>query len=48
MSNSNNADAALASDRNRVMLTDDGTNIGKHLLVVNFTFTILDKGDFAY
>lgn len=32
----------------RVKLTGDGTNIGKHLHVVNFVFTILDEGDLAY
>ena len=32
----------------RVKLTGDGTNIGKHLHVVNFAFTILDEGDLAY
>ena len=29
-------------------LTGDGTNIGKHLHVVNFGFTILDEGEKAY
>ena len=29
-------------------LTGDGTNIGKHLHVVNFAFTLLDEGDAAY
>ena len=32
----------------RVKLTGDGTNIGKHLHVVNFGFTIIDEGDLAY
>ena len=32
----------------RVKLTGDGTNIGKHLHVVNFAFTILEEGDKAY
>ena len=32
----------------RVKLTGDGTNIGKHLHVVNFAFTLLDEGDLAY
>ena len=32
----------------KVKLTGDGTNIGKHLHVVNFAFTILDEGDAAY
>ena len=26
-------------------LTGDGTNIGKHLHVVNFAFTLVDEGD---
>ena len=29
-------------------LTGDGTNIGKHLHVVNFAFTLLNEGDAAY
>ena len=29
-------------------LTGDGTNIGKHLHVVNFAFTLLKEGDLAY
>ena len=32
----------------RVKLAGDGTNIGKWLHVVNFGFTILDKGEAAY
>ena len=32
----------------RVKLSGDGTNMGKHLHVVNFTFTILDEGRKAY
>ena len=32
----------------RVKLTGDGTNIGKHLNVVNFAFTILEEGDRAH
>ena len=32
----------------RIKLTGDGTNIGKHLHVVNFAFTILDEGDHAH
>ena len=31
----------------KVKLTGDGTNIGKHLHVVNFVFTILDEGEKA-
>ena len=42
-------DASFIRDRTvRVKLTGDGTNIGKHLHVVNFTFTILDEGDLVY
>ena len=42
-------DATFVRDRKvRVKLTGDGTNIGKHLHVVNFAFTILDEGDMAY
>ena len=42
-------DAIFVRDRKvRVKLTGDGTNIGKHLHVVNFAFTILDEGDMAY
>ena len=41
--------ASFLRDRKvRVKLTGDGTNIGKHLHVVNFAFTILDEGDLAY
>ena len=29
-------------------LTGDGTNIGKHLHVVNFGFILLDEGEQAY
>lgn len=32
----------------RVKLTGYGTNIGKHLHFVNFSFTLLDEGDLAY
>ena len=32
----------------RVKLSGDGTNIGKHLHVINFTFTLLDEGSKAY
>lgn len=32
----------------RVKLSGDGTQIGKRLHVVNFTFTVLDEGDAAY
>ena len=32
----------------KVKLTGDGTNIGKHLHVVNFAFTLLDEGEKAY
>ena len=43
------SDASFIRDRSvRVKLTGDGTNIGKHLHVVNFAFTILDEGDLAY
>ena len=31
-----------------VKLSGDGTNIGKRLHVVNFTFTMLDEGEKAY
>ena len=42
-------DAPFLRDRLvRVKLTGDGTNIGKHLHVVNFAFTLLDEGDLAY
>lgn len=42
-------DSPLIRDKKvRVKLTGDGTNIGKHLHVVNFAFTILDEGDLAY
>ena len=29
-------------------LSGDGTNIGKRLHVINFTFTLLDEGSVAY
>ena len=32
----------------RVKLSGDGTNIGKHLHVINFTFTLFDEGSKAY
>lgn len=32
----------------RVKLSGDGTNIGKRLHVINFTFTLLDEGSVAY
>lgn len=32
----------------KVKLSGDGTNIGKHLHVINFTFTLLDEGSLAY
>ena len=32
----------------RVKLSGDGTNIGKRLHVINFTFTLLDEGSKAY
>ena len=32
----------------RVKLSGDGTNIGKHLHVMNITFTLLDEGSLAY
>ena len=32
----------------RVKLSGDGTNIGKHLHVINITFTLLDEGSLAY
>ena len=32
----------------QVKLTGDGTNIGKHLHIMNFAFTFLDEGDLAY
>ena len=32
----------------RVKLAGDGTSIGKHLHVVNFTFALLDEGSKAY
>ena len=32
----------------RVKLSGDGTNIGKHLRVINFTFTLLDEGSKAH
>ena len=42
-------DASFIRDKRvRVKLTGDGANIGKHLHVVNFAFTILDEGDLAY
>ena len=34
----------LRNKKVRVKLTGDGTNIGKHLHVVNFAFTILEEG----
>ena len=43
------ADASFLQDcKLRVKLTGDGTNIEKHLHVVNFAFTILEEGDKAY
>ena len=38
----------ISKEQVRVKLTGDGTNIGKHLHVVNFGFTILDEGELAY
>ena len=32
----------------RVKLSGDGTNIGKHLHVINFTFTLLEEGTLAH
>lgn len=43
-----NESSFLQSGKLRVKLTGDGTNIGKHLHVVNFAFTILEEGDKAY
>ena len=40
--------SVLQGDKLRVKLTGDGTNIGKHLHVVNFAFTILEEEDKAY
>lgn len=36
------------SKKVRVKLSGDGTNIGKRLHVINFTFTLLDEGSVAY
>ena len=38
----------IQNSKLRVKLTGDGTNIGKHLHVVNFAFTVLEEGDKAY
>lgn len=38
----------LKEGKLRVKLTGDGTNIGKHLHVVNFAITILEEGDRAH
>ena len=41
-------DADFKTEKLWVKLSGDGTNMGKHLHVVNFTFTILDEGQKAY
>ena len=42
-------DASLkVAQTERVKLAGDGTRIGKHLQVVNFTFALLDEGSKAY
>ena len=38
----------VLSKKVRIKLTGDGTNIGKHLHVVNFAFIILDEGNKAH
>ena len=40
--------AFLVSRKVKVKLTGDGTNIGKHLHVVNFVFTILEEEEKAH
>ena len=43
------SDAAFRKNRTvNVKLSGDGTNIGKRLHVVNFTFTLLEVGSLAY
>ena len=43
------ADAKFQSTKElNVKLADDGTNIGKRLHVINFTFTLLDEGSLAH
>ena len=34
----------ISPNKERVKLSGDGTNIGKRLHVINFTFTLLDEG----
>ena len=41
-------DAPFCQQKLRVKLSGDGTNIGKHLHVINVTFTLLDEGSLAY
>ena len=40
--------AFLVSRKVKVKLTVDGTNIGKHLHIVNFAFTILEEEEKAH
>lgn len=43
------SDVAFRKNRTvNVKLSGDGTNIGKRLHVVNFTFTLLKEGSLAY
>lgn len=38
----------LKSNKVSIKLAGDGTNIGKHLHVINFTFTLIEEGSLAY
>ena len=43
-----NPDAPFLQNRTlRVKLSGDGTNVGKRLHLINFTFTLLDEGSSA-
>ncbi len=46
---SSTPDASFRTEKKlKIKLSGDGTNIGKRLHVVNFTFTLLDEGEAAY
>ena len=42
------ASHSLKSNKISIKLAGDGTNIGKHLHVINFTFTVIEEGSLAY